>query len=538
MASNIDINQDGKNTTYITGGKFGIELPAIKSVIEENNADLSKNSSQFRNLDANFFVDNGYLRFVNDNACYAGNCNADLSTFTNDMLNSIRTNLFSDPESQIEILPLHDDEFNKLVNSCEYETHFDINIPLVIGLCNSDSEMLTVRPGQHHIVDAMSCCIDDNRLDTLRNSLDSINPCTIRFNCNEFVYILPNLMRSMTMPKHMTWFKVVDNRPACIPNHNFDTFDQMNKEFSLMYVHSLNNQNIPLEWMDNNQLLDIISQFTELAEKGWGQLMNVSEEYLTFRIRSIASDDILIMGDPSLYEAVYEVLYYYDMSKRAQHSNYSLIDRFEVRTSGFIARRRNDLLTADLYKLCTNGSNDESDFSFDLMKVSSYLRNLNFNQIIKKWFPIEKKEELSGLCLTDIKSYSTYVFRYRALDSKNITRMVMVEDWIKELDIKGGFVLSDPDVNRSDPRHFGYLIVSGESIVYGHIGKSGDLNTFMDRYDSFHWKKVTRYSHRNCDFLFEVDYKSYPDSFFIITHDELHNKEEYTSIRDIVKNIK
>lgn len=526
------------NSTKLTSGEiFNIDLPADKSVIENRTSDLSKNSTEFRNLDSNFLVDNGYVRFIDNEADYSN-----VSAFREIVTKSVRKNLFLDPNEEVEILPLTDDELEMIVENYERsELEIQNNINLLICLTTSSEYSIEVIPGSHHIVEAINKTLsipqNQDRLIGLRKNMNDLHRFTIRMNRHEFAYILPNLLRKVAVNgEGSAWFKVVDGRKNMDTTHNFNSFDGMITEYNYRFVDSVNESTVPISWISKDRRDSMMRSFKDLQERGWGQLMEISEETLVFRVRGVSSDSIVKMGDPSLYEAMYEVVYYHDMSQRVKHSNYDIMDCFEVRTSGFIARRRNNLFTADMYSLCTGGTNEESDFTFDPIKIAIYLRDLSFNGKIKEWYPREEKKELTGLCLNNFKKYSTMVFKYRTLDQKNLTRMAMVEDWIRELDVKGGFVISDPNAENGSFESNGYLIISGEPIVYGHGGRSGDLNTFMDRYDSFHWKKVKRYNERTHDLLFDVNYDEIPDSFFVIDHSTLESDNSYQTVRNTLLN--
>ena len=101
-------------TKFITGEIFNIDLPADKSVIESRTSDLSKNSTEFRNLDSNFLVDNGYVRFNDDNADYSN-----LSAFREIVTKTVRKNLFLDPNEEVDVLPLTNEELGMILENLE-----------------------------------------------------------------------------------------------------------------------------------------------------------------------------------------------------------------------------------------------------------------------------------------------------------------------------------------------------------------------------------------------------------------------------------
>jgi len=533
----------------IAGDILNISLPMRKSIIDDCDSDLSKNSRDFRNLDANFLIDNGYIRFADD----VVDC-SNLDTFRISILTSLRTNLFLDPNCEIDLIPIEDYDLLSIKRQFKSETYEEV-IPLLVGLALTNSSLPNVIPGQHHILDAiLNDPNNEEKVRELENNISTLPVHEIILNHHEFILIVPSLLRNidMSISNDIQWFKVVDKRCEKWSSFSvFSRFDAMIKKYGYRFVNILDNVTVP--WIPDNELNRLCLEFTELQNRGWGQLMNVDEENLTFRVRSVASDSIMIMGEPSLYDAMYEVIYFHNMSNRITHSNYNNADRFEIRTSGFLARRRNDLYTAEIYDLCTNHTNNEENFVFDVIKISSYLRTRSFNDTIKHWYPREIKEEIAGICLTDCKKYSTLVFKFRTLNKKNLSRIAMIEDWINNLDIKGGFVISDSNANIKNvniknaniknaniknSRQNGYLIISGEAIHYGHTGKTGDLNTFLDRYDSFNWKKVQRYTERNSDILFDVDYAKLPDKFFVIDHDTLELDESYSIVREILSHFK
>ena len=365
-----------------------------------------------------------------------------------------------------------------------------------------------MKPGSHYV-------------DPESDYFDALANYEIRLNAGEFVYILPSLINSAfkQLQGSIDWYVVsIGDEPVPCALDRFTNLEKQNGYVTIGNIER-NMEEYPID-------IPTIARFRELQGRGWGQIMSVSDKTITFRVRMVGEDDFIISREPSIYESVFEIAYFSDMTERLESSSYTEVDRFEVRTSGFIARRRNGTLSRELYDVC----NDSGTFEFDPLKIAQFLRNRTFDQMIRSWFPREETEEEYGdsFSLTNVKDYSICVYRYKFLSHKSIARMAMIESWMIELGIRGGFVLMDGPMSGQ-----GYLFVVAEAIKYGHSTRSGDLHTFLSRYDSLHWKRVSMYDYRNKDCLFKVDIDDYPETPFAIRESDL-DKPEFKTVKSLI----
>lgn len=524
---------------------FNATFPMSKRDIEINEADMSKNSREFRNLEANFFIDNGYIRFDDDSVT----SDIDAKVFSDRVMKSIKTNMIGVTDNACEIIEIHDPAVYMDAthnDACEESPKRNI---LFIGIVRDGNEARTdsthydyrynatikVKPGSHHIVEAINSVElteghDGDELARLTRNFDALTDYEIRLKKGDFIYILPRLVNDayIHMSGIIKWYALTVNHAHHDSTHNFDGFSNLQLEFNYTPIYHAEQSPDDYDYIDKS----LVQEFKELQNRGWGQVISIDPQMFVFRIRSIAQDEFTIMRDPSIYEAMYEIAYYPDMDGRVMHCNYTIYDCFDVRTSGFIARRRNEIITRELYDLCASSGK----FRFEPLKIASYIRNISYNQMICSWYPkeiVSEQCDTESFALTNIKSYSVYVMRFKMLDFKNIIRIAMIESWMKELCIRGGFVLADPDSDTPNCE-YGYLVVVAESIAYGHTSQSGNLNTFMNRYDSFHWRRVSRFDHRNKDCLYKVDINDYPPDFFVIRHFKLADPV-YHKVRSIIE---
>jgi hypothetical protein len=233
------------------------------------------------------------------------------------------------------------------------------------------------------------------------------------------------------------------------------------------------------------------------------------------------------LGEPSMYESTIEIVYYFNTDKRISHTNYIDSDRFEVRTGGVMARLCNAKFSSELYELCK--SDNESVHLFDLWKIADRFRFIDYNALIKNWYPRSTLQTLSTLSTTtndngeilslDIKKvYAIHVYKFDQLDCKNMNRIQMILSWIKELQLRGGFILSNSFIKNSP----GYMIVAGDDIIVTHRDRIGDLAVFQNRFKCFHWKKIKHYHYSNNDNISEIKYDDIPSDCFCFNQSELN----------------
>ena len=148
------------------------------------------------------------------------------------------------------------------------------------------------------------------------------------------------------------------------------------------------------------------------------------------------------------------------------------------------------------------------------------------------------------------KKYTVYVYKFGSLDEKNITRIKMIELWIKELELKGCFILSDTenkmnvlriglDKQKQLDQKPGYLIIGGELITSAHNEKLSDLMVFQKRFECLHWKKSKMYNYLNNEFISSIDYNNIPNEFLRTSIDKTKSDKthNYDELLKIIQNI-
>jgi len=211
-------------------------------------------------------------------------------------------------------------------------------------------------------------------------------------------------------------------------------------------------------------------------------------------------------------------------------------DRFEIRTIGVLSRACNVLFSRELSKICQINNK----FHLDLELIYKHMININYNEKILEWYPRMIKEnpdemdETENLHLKFKKRYDVNVYKFEYMDIKFIPRINMIISWMKELELKGGFILSDPKVYKSP----GYMILGGDDTNNSNI-KMSDLHVFQERFKCLHWKKVKHYYYSNHDYISRVDYETLPDDNFCYQINQImaSDNNDHSSLREIIENI-
>ena len=485
--------------------------------IEQN--DISRSLQNFRNLEYSFMMDNGYLLFDP----------LENNDLIKDINQSIKTNISS---SFQDIQEFSNDLIDKdFIYICPDNRYLIINqYEMIIGI-SSDDTYLNIIPGYHHICNRMNEHLSDDpilkhKLNIKTNQIIFFHPYVF-YNAYNDAEIRKNVMK-------IKWYYVKPNMTSLSldikSNNMWNYWDKFktNGEFKII-------DNIQSE-MQSALDSDIYDKFISLESNAHGEFINMNSDNIIFRIRPIKSENSFIqLGLPSLYESVIEIVYYFDMKNRIIHTNYSHMDRFEVRTGGILARSCNTKISETLYNICCD---DTGIFKFDLDKIVNYFRHIDYNKLLCDWYPwIEEEKsdftfnDMNDLKLKIKKIYSVNVYKFDRLDEKNLPKIHMIQSWIDSLHLKGCFVFSD-----SQYIYPGYMIVSGEEVQISHKEKVGALAVFQNRFKSLHWKKIKHYHYSNHNYISKISHESLPDKILILSRDLLLDPI-YSEINLIINNI-
>jgi hypothetical protein len=161
------------------------------------------------------------------------------------------------------------------------------------------------------------------------------------------------------------------------------------------------------------------------------------------------------------------------------------------------------------------------------LKIADHFKFIDYNVLITSWYPrstvsfINDNKLDLDIKLEIKKVYAVHVYKFDQLDYRNMNRVHMIMSWIKELQLRGGFILSDHLVKNSP----GYMIVTGDEIIITHRDRLGDLAVFQNRFRCFHWKKIKHYHYSNNDHISSIKYEDIPSECFCFNRDELKNIE-------------
>lgn len=505
-------------------------------IYETKRDDVSKSFSDFRNLENGFMMDNGYIIFdFNDK-----NTDTSKQLILKDLLiNSITTNISSNLISFDELT--HD-------NVCGVYDNYDNLSKYSMFVCVIKSDtIMHMLPGSHHWkIDHTHQCHQCH----YRKYKHSSN-----ITKNNIIFLHTRLINTIKFdnPEHIEWYGAMfeqNNNVIDCANTNvlWNGWNIFLKRGDFIPLYDLNVK-MSTFFKANPQLYQ---DFSDLELSGWGEFVKLTPESVVFRVKPMNinaklnknSETCLTLGKPSIYESTVEIVYFFDMKERLTHTNYTHINVFEVRTGGVLGKLCNVLFTRELYSACCTIKNDETSFVFDVNAIVNFFKNIDYNALIKKWYPFDTIKSTNTIDDIDIdieiklsvkKLYSVFVYKFDYLDQKNIPRIRMILSWLKELDLRGGFIVSDSTKNITKTMP-GYMIVSGEDTVLTHNkNKTGKLAVFQNRFKCFHWKKVKFFHYSNHDFIASLNYFKLPKLHFCLTWQtaQLLKNTKYSDIASI-----
>lgn len=523
----------------------------IKSAVQQHRDqrnDVSKSLQEFRNLEYSFMLDNGYLLF--ELTAKKADNRIDYVSIVDIIDKSIKTNVSSRFQ---ELLPLNIDEIQTVL--CDH---------LIVGVASVNTT-LSIVPGYHHM---------QNRKNTsnVSNTPNVSNTTThhrydMMVSEDQIVYLHPYVFHTVCNDQDncnqhrindFKWYSIKSIKDdAVLSNPLWYHWDIFMSKGDFTVLEDVKNHTV---FRSNPELFD---QFICLERKGFGEFVKMNQDNFIFRIRPEKSD-------PSIYESVIEIVYYFDVTERISHTNYTEIDRFEIRTGGMLSRSCNSRFAQTLYSICTK----ESGFVFNLIEISNYFRTINYDILLREWYPDDHSlnnglpdnrsdgmldnnsvNSLSNILtddpsklLSDVliigsdpsaldvklnikKIYSINVYKFDRIDYKNIVRIVMILQWMKELDLRGGFVMTDDSGHNKS----GYMIVAGDEVVVTHRDKLGNLAIFQNRFKCLHWKKVKHYHYSNHDHISRLKYDKIPETNFVATHKEIVLEPKYGEILSAIQ---
>ncbi len=488
--------------------------------------DVSKKYAEMRNLEYSFVVDNGYLLFETQTHDCHKSCNELLTIINESISNNITSQSF-------EINKTNDIDLNLLLSNNLRSIHMIIGIP-------ESSTYLHIRPGQHHSINHAG---SNEEL----TKIEHIESYTLKMSNGQFVFFHPFALYGIHLSSNIEWYVIKsyfneDNKN--VNKNMWYWWDKVQKSLDLMILTEIKKSNVyNLQVLESTPITDVFQDMINMEKNGIGEFIKINNDNIVFRIRPINHHALIKLGDPSIYESVIEIVYYYNMTQRLAHSTYTKKDNFEIRTGGVLSRSCNTLFSNDLYNLCS--TNPDGEFSFNLQKVINYFRNIDYNDLIKIWYPDPRKnlllntfqdklvdtdDQLLDLRLNFKKKYIISIYKFEIIDERFYPRISILTEWFHELNLKGGFVLTDP----KDKNLPGFMIVGGESESHVCQKKLGDFKTFQERFKCLHWKKVKYYNANEC--FTKINYNMLPDDIFCIKRNEFNNPI-YNNIFQIIKNI-
>lgn len=479
--------------------------------------DISKKHVEFRNLEYNFMIDNGYLLFdkIKDTSDEPN---------VNLILKSITDNLMSKTQKITKID----------VPSWDLITPNNYSRSVIVGFAKNDLTE-SLRPGQHFAVNHLM----NHRIN--ENNLQEIKSYNFNMKKGQFAFFHPLQLyqqldwKDGVVQSNIMWF-MVESEPilrddGTINNNLWGSWDILKKniEFTPLdeLTESVFSQYFPATYYSKDDCKKIWDDLNHIEHNGIGELIKLTSSQLVFRIRPIGNNDqevFIKLGQPSIYESVIEIVYF--MDHRTDD------DRFEIRTIGVLSRACNVLFSRELSELCTIEPNE---FHLDLEKVIQRMINIDYNEKILEWFPRtpgEVIDETDLLHLKFKKRYDVCVYKFEFMDVKFLPRINMILSWMKELELKGGFILSDPK-NYKSP---GYMILGGDDT---NADSKSDIHVFQERFKCLHWKKVKHYHYSNHDYISQINYDDLPNNNFCYQINEIiqSDDENHQLLREIMDNI-
>lgn len=541
--------------------------------------DVSKSYTQFRNLEYNFIIDNGYLLF---DAFNKNNKLHKIMNMEETIFNIIKNNLISNidtigaTDQQILYL-INNSLFNsmpvRLVNSkkplqlSNLEEKDEKNILvteycMIIGICQKSNAQLTIKPGQHHML----------AYHNVKN-IKCIKSYELKMRQNQFIFLHPFLMHDIIINDMncIDWYIVKANVDINIDvNVNINSIDSNIMNINMWeYWDIFRNkcEYTPLNEISNHEFFkknpSTLQDMIVMETNNHGQFMRINNDHIIFRIKPTDSTGFLKLISPSIYEDVIEVVYYFDMVDRLAQHNYDQQYKFEVRTGGIIARSCNENFSKELYHLCSINSsanknnNSLEKFQFDLQKIINFFKYIDYAYLISKWYPISIKELIFNnrnnqdnqdnkndddanddndnntyVKLNVKKQYTVEIYKFEIFDAleKYKPKIDLITLWMNELNLKGGFIFSN------DKKTPGYMIVGGEVIVIINKNNINNLTLFQKRFKCLHWKKVKYYHYSNHDYISHIDYNNLPMDHFCLIKSEL-SMDKHSELIKIIENI-
>lgn len=333
-----------------------------------------------------------------------------------------------------------------------------------------NSGNFTVLPGSHHRIQAWSRnhggyeYYERNGLTAMKQKFQENELQTKPFQVKapKGSIIITHRMLLHTMGPNMSenirkvvWFRVSKKSSVRGNQKNLDpeTFTNIWKEWK-----PVNIRQVPCKDFR------IAEQIKKIEEFGYGYQVDSTEDTVLLRIRP----SIRLHGEPCMFASMVSVKY----------SDNSI----EVHTNGFISRKEHSHMASDIMEQC-------EEKSLDLLKVAIYIQQLDFEQMIYNWYPLnESKDNLEKTCK---------IMKFQKIMSRS--KCGMMERWAKELELKGGILLGRP----------GFCFV---------IGPTHHVNIFMKRFECFHWKKVETIN------TIKIEEEKVENTFFICSKENVRSE--------------
>ncbi len=459
--------------------------------------DVSKKHKEFRNLEYNFMIDNGYLLFDVINETPG-------ESMIGMILESITNNLMSKTKNITKIIPHWD-----LINSSHYSR------TVIVGIATNDI-VKSFRPGQHYVVNHFLCDNNEN----VKKMINEIETYELKMKKGQFAFFHPFQLYEQfdwteKGAQNIDWY-IVESDDVLEIETMWGSWDILKKNIEFTPLDEFNKLTFSQFFKLNENTNKIWEDINHIQCTGIGELIKLTASQFVFRIRPISTDKdeskiFIKLGPPSIYESMIEIVYFLDQEHNTDEN------RFEVRTIGVLSKACNVIFSCELSQICSK----HCSFDFDVEKIYKHLININYNEKILEWYPRTVKKIVddtdNNLHLKFKKRYDIYVYKFEFMDAKFMPRINMILSWIKELELKGGFILSDPSNKQHGyPRSMGYMILGGDDTNNSDSYKS-DLCVFQERFKCLHWKKVKHYYYSNHDYISQIDYNELPDNHFCYT---------------------
>jgi hypothetical protein len=548
-------------------------IPTYKNIDRLSNdnecasVDASRSLVEFRNLEYGFMLDNGYILFdivTKGSDTYVNNTDE----IERALIESVRNNVCSsaDALNELDLDGLRYDS-STLCNISD-DTDLEALITqmndvitkynLIICIAIEDTNV-NLRLGKHI---QLSNINNKQRLEIYTKHTTPVS--TVKMKRGQALFLHPLMLIDELISNSCRFYNVILHGTDNSKSQNiWRCWDIFIKKTDLMNLSSVES----LEYFQKNP--KVYRDFVDLELSGVGSFVRFNNDNIIFRIKPYSPNAIIRLVKPSIYESTVEIVYYLQARNVDAHTNYTEKDVFEVRTGGILARSCNTKFSSTLYEACCTESNIDSKKIFDLNipKIVSMVRKIDYCELIESWYPTQKHDEktdkneddndnssivLGGSDKVKLKIknvYSINVYKIDLLDEKNITRIKIIKRWMEQLNLRGGFVLSNHQSFKKkdnfdrhktqEPSTGGYIIVAGEEIVVTHHEKIGDLAIFQNRLKCLHWKKMKHYHYSNHDLISTLKYESLPESIFCLTNKQaicLENTK-YSDITSIVRHI-